>query len=111
MQKQQKFTKFDPVKYRHCDAFQNFVMSLGIPNFRFYIGQTSKQLKVRTLTGPEKLKVFEHIQIHTLLPSVHPDECDVDRIQHLWTELWLLNKEICKPASELTTEAIESYER
>ena len=111
IQKQLKFTRFDPLKYRHCDAFQQFVSSLGIPGFHFYIGESSKQLKVRSLTGPEKLKVFEHIEIHTLLPSVLPSECDVDKIQHLWTELWLLNMEICKPASELTTEVIERYER
>jgi len=76
-----------------------------------FIFTLEKELKVCTLTGPEKLKVFEHIQIHTLLPSVHLSECDVDKIQHLWTELLLLNKEICKAASELTTEAIEIYER
>lgn len=47
-----KIYEFDPLKYRHCDAFQKFVSSLGIPGFQFYIGETSKQLKVRTLTGP-----------------------------------------------------------
>jgi len=52
-----------------------------------------KELKVCTLTGPEKLKAFEHIQIHTLLPSIHPSECDVNKIQHLWSELLLLNKD------------------
>jgi len=46
-----------------------------------------KELKVCTLTGPEKLKA------HTLLPSIHPSECGVDKIQHLWAELLLLNKD------------------
>lgn len=49
---QKKFTSFDPVKYKHCDGYQKFVTSLGISNFEFYIGRTSRELKTRSLTGP-----------------------------------------------------------
>ena len=56
--KQQTFTSFDPEKYCHLTQYEKFVTSLGIPGFEFYIGQSSKQMKCQTLTGPEKLKVF-----------------------------------------------------
>jgi len=65
-----KIYKIDLLKYCHWDAVQNFVSPLGTPCFHFYIGKTCKQLTIHTLNGPEKLKVFEHSQIHTLLPSV-----------------------------------------
>ena len=58
--RQKKFTSFDPVKYKHCDGYQKFVTSLGISNFEFYIGRTSRELKTRSLTGPGKLKVFHN---------------------------------------------------
>ena len=53
-----KFNKFDSEKYKHLDAYQNFVSSLGVPGYKFWIGQNSKQLKIRSLTGPEQLKVL-----------------------------------------------------
>ena len=65
-------------------------------------------MKCRSLTGPEKLKVFENIQIRSLLPTVAEDT--TSRIQHLWDELIELNKLICLPASQLTTTTIKVYE-
>ena len=49
---------FDVSKYKYCKGLEDFISTLGIPNFRFYVGRTSRILKVRTLTGPEKLEVF-----------------------------------------------------
>ena len=89
-------------------GFERFVSELGIPGFQFYIGQSSKELKCRSLTGPEKLKVLRNINIQNLLPTVSSDECD--RIQHLWTELLSLNMIFSKPASELPAAAIDEYE-
>ena len=83
--------------------------SLGIPSFQFYVGETSKQLKCRSLTGPEKLKVFENIKIESLLPVISEDTST--RIQHLWSELLKLNKLICLPKSKLTSLTIHEYER
>ena len=53
------FSAFDRTKNRHLAEFEHFVTSLGIPDFCFYIGKTCKQLKCRTLIGPEKLKMFD----------------------------------------------------
>ncbi len=68
----------------------------------------SKQLKIRSLTGPEKLKVCAHICIADLLPALPTDE--TARI-HLWTELLHLNQFLSKPANELSSQSIEEYER
>ena len=71
--KAKKFSTFECSKYRHIYHYEKFASTLGIPSYNFYIGQTSKQLKVRTLTGPEKLKLFRHIDISSLLPSIDPN--------------------------------------
>ena len=88
---------FDVSKYKHCKGLEDFICTLGIPNFRFYAGWTSQILKVRTLTGPEKLKVLQHIDIQSLLPSMPSDE--IERIQWLWTELLKINRPLSKPES------------
>ena len=106
--KVKKFTKFDTLKYKHVYAYQQFVTGLGISGFEFYVGQTSKALKCRSLTGPEKLKVCQNIDIKALLPLVSSDECS--RIQHLWTELLSLNMMFSKPANELPATAIKEFE-
>ena len=86
-----KFTgSFDIVKYKHCKGLEDFISSLGISDFHFYVGQTSRLLKVRTLTGPEKLKVLSKIDIKTLLPLYPPSE--TARIQNLWKELLDINR-------------------
>ena len=82
---------------------------LQVPGFGFYIGQTSKELKRRSLIGSEKLKVFQNINIQSLLPSVNSAECD--RIQHLWSELLSLNTIFSKPAIELPAAAVREYEQ
>ena len=99
---------FNISKYRHCKGLEDFVCQLGIPDFRFYIGQNSRLLKIRTLTGPEKLKVLSNIDIQFLLPSLPKSEAR--RIQTLWTELLQINKLLSRPADKLSTADIASFE-
>lgn len=54
------FNKFDVSKYKHIDGYQTFISGLGIPGFQFHVGQSSKQLKCRSLTGPEKIKLHSN---------------------------------------------------
>jgi hypothetical protein len=105
-----RFTgQFDVSKFKHLESYEKFVSSLGIPSFQFYVGEASKALKCRSLTGPEKLKVFDSIDIKSLLPTISEDTSI--RIQHLWSELLELNKLICLPSSKLTTPTIQQYEQ
>ena len=86
-----KFTgTFNISKFKHCKGLEEFVGQLGIPDYRFYVGQTSRQLKIRALTGPEKLNVLSSIDIWSLLRSLPNSE--TDQIQTLWTELLQINK-------------------
>lgn len=74
IEKTKKFSSFDITKFRHLDRYQQFVASLGIPGYNFFIGKDSKQLKYRTLTGPENLKLFEKINLEQMLPSLPESE-------------------------------------
>lgn len=108
IERQRTFTSFDPVKNRHLARYQEFVTSLGIPGFEFYVGRSSKQLKCRTLTGPEKLKVFAAIDIQELLPMVSGKTVTV--IQHLWNELLRLNRIFSKRPEDLSPEDIDTFD-
>ena len=85
IEKVKKFTSTGLSRYQHIQKYQDFVSSLGILGFEFYIGRSSKELKCRSLTGPEKLKLLEKIDIQSLLPNFEASECQA--IQHLWKEL------------------------
>ena len=105
-----RFTgQFDVSKFKHLENYEKFVSSLGIPSFQFYVGEASKELKCRSLTGPVKLKVFDSIDIKSLLPTISEDTSI--RIQHLWSELLELNKLICLSSTKLTTPTIQQYEQ
>ena len=103
-----KFKKFDESKYKHLSGYQGFISSLKIPDFQFYVSKTSKALKCRSLTGPEKLKVMSNITIKNLLPHI-PDQI-TKSIQDLWDNLLELNSIFSKKPEELTTEDVESFE-
>ena len=107
IEKQSKLSSFDKRKYQHLVSYENFVSSLGIPGFSFYIGQTSKKLKCRTLTGPEKLKLFKAIKIHDVLGQ-QADQNTV-KIQHLWDEMLALNQLYSRRPEELTVELIDEF--
>ena len=81
IEKARKFANFDVTNHRHLQEYETFVRSLGIPGYSFYVGKDSKALKIRTLTGPEKVKLFEKISIREILPTLDALECD--RIQFL----------------------------
>ena len=82
---------------------------LGIPSFRFFIGQDSKMLKWRTLTGPEKLKLVSSIDIPSLLPRVPSSE--TSRIQTLWVSFMELNRRLSKKPEEIADADATEFER
>ena len=109
IEKVKNFSSSNLTRYKHIQSYQNFVSSLGIPGFEFYVGRSSKELKCRSLTGPEKLKVVRRINIQALLPNFDASQCQA--IQHLWNELLALNAVISKPASELSSASIAEFGR
>ena len=72
---------FPKDKYKHMASYEEFIKSIGI-SFNFRINKESKKLEYRDLTGPEKLKVFQNINIPMLLP-----QCSQNKdIQVIWTK-------------------------
>ena len=55
---------FDVTKCLRMKKYQDFINGLNI-NFTFNVNKDTKQIEVRDLTGPEKIKVFENIDILT----------------------------------------------
>ena len=102
------FSSFETSKYKHLQEFERYVAGFGIPNYRFYTGRLSKQLKWRTLIGPEKLKLFKHISIPQLLPSVTTET--TERMQELWKRLLQVNELLSKRPEDVTQEEIIKYE-
>ena len=51
-------------KYKHMACYEEFIKSMGI-TFNFRINKESKKLEYRDLTEPEKLKLFQNINIPT----------------------------------------------
>lgn len=88
--KRKAFSDFSIEKHQNLHRFETFVGSLGISDFQFYIGKTSKQLKCRSLTGPEKLKLISGIRVPVLLPTF--DSSKSIKIQSLWDKLQNLNR-------------------
>ena len=90
------------------DSYQNFVSSLSVPGYQFWIGRNSKELKIRSLTGPEWLILFRNIKIKELLPKFNDPE--VLDIQILWTELLELNTTFSKRPKEICKDDISKFE-
>ena len=106
--KVQTFNSFSIDKHPHLSAYERLITSCGVADFQFYVGQTSKQLKCRSLTGTEKLKVFHAIRVKELIPRF--EDSKVLKIQQLWNELLQLNKNFSRCASDLSAEAIKKFE-
>ena len=66
-------------KYKHMDSYRQFVNSLGI-SFEWRINKDTKKLEYRDLTGPEKLKLFQSINIIDLLPNYEHNK----NLQEVW---------------------------
>ena len=67
----------------YLKKYENTIKMLGVTGFSFWTGKESKQLKCRSLTGPEKLIVFRKINIVETFPEV-PHSADVHA---LWKKL------------------------
>ena len=64
---------FNVGKFHHMQKFWELLNSLGIP-FKFYVNNATQKLEYRSLNGPEKLLLFEKINVNELLgnlPSAH----------------------------------------
>ena len=106
--KVKKFSSsFSVDRHEHLKRYEEFISSLGIPSFRFYVGKSSQQLKCRTLTGPEKLKVIASIDVPVLLSKKPISE--TQKIQALWCSFHVLNKRLTKRPEEMTENDYQDF--
>ena len=101
---------FDREKHTHCVKLENFLCSIGITGFAFYVGQASKKLKWRTLTGPEKIKLCENVNIDHLLSDVPHLLSKPEDIQFLWDELYSLCSSLRSEHGQFTKEEAHEFE-
>ncbi|CAB4002224.1 Hypothetical predicted protein [Paramuricea clavata] len=84
IEKRTKFSGgFNKGKLRHMAQCKTYLQELSIP-FHWYVGKESKQLEFRELTGPVKVKLFQHINISSLLPNSDNHETT----PKIWDGFW-----------------------
>ena len=71
---------FDRAKYKHMVGFEKYLNQDLHISFNWFICKDSKKLKWRDLTGPEKVKLFQNMDISKLLPNFEKSTS----IQQLW---------------------------
>lgn len=104
IEKKVKFTGgFCREKFRSMSRYETFLQGLGIP-FSWYIGKETKQLEYRDLTGPEKEKLFQNINISFLLPNSK----NKDTIQKIWDDFWIIRQDLKK---NFKSEEVEVFKR
>ena len=55
-------------KFKYMVGYEMLLNNLGV-SFQWHIGKERKKLEHRDLAGPEKLKLFQHIQMPIILPT------------------------------------------
>ena len=81
---------FDNIKYKHMATYEKFLNETCKIDFKWFVSKDTKELKWRDLTGPEKLRLFSHIDIPFLLPQ----EDDKHIIQQIWVDFFTIYKKI-----------------
>ena len=90
IEKKNKFSDgFNRSKYRNMNCYETYLQDPGIP-FHWYVGKESKQLEYRDLTGPEKVKLFQNIQIS----SLSPNSGNQDKIQKILDHFWSITQDL-----------------
>ncbi len=88
--------KLDRSKLTNLTAYETFLNHTCKICFQWYVSEETKKLQWRDLTGPEKIRLFTHID----LPELFPLLPNVSNIHHLWMQFWRLHCELkieCDP--------------
>lgn len=81
-----KATNVDLSKHTGITAYEKFLNEACKVTFRWYTCKETRQLKWRDLTGPEKVRVFNNIDIPKYLPMLK----NAAALQDIWREFWRL---------------------
>ncbi len=78
---------------QNVDEYAAFLNNECKVRFRWYTDKESKKMTWRDLTGPEKMRLFERIEIPSLFPGL---STKADQLQALWKDFLGLVKELGK---------------
>ena len=107
LDKIEKATKVKGIdQLRYIKKYESTLASIGISGFTFWIGRESKKLKCRTLTGPEKLILFQKLNIVATFPEIP----DCEEVQALWRDLVHVNSLLSARQEDITTHHVEQFE-
>ena len=90
----------------YIKKYEATIKMLGVSGFAFWIGKESKHLKWRSLTGPEKLLVFNKINISETFPEI-PDSTQVHA---LWKKLLDVNNLLSIRPENISSDAISEFQ-
>ena len=88
-----KATTLDRNKHCNITAYEKFLNDKCKVHFSWYTSRESKELQWRDLNGPEKIRLFNNIDI----PQYFPALSNGSALQDIWIEFWRLFREIEKP--------------
>lgn len=87
------------------DKYVTFLNKTCKVSFHTYTDNQSKELKWRDLTDPEKIKLFENINLEELFP----DMPNVKRIQDIWSKFYGIYKSL-EAVSQPAHQQYKSYD-
>ena len=83
---EKSISKFDRGKSCNLSRYESFLNEKCQVHFQWYVSQDTKKLQWRDLSGPEKVRLFHHVDLPDLFPSLP----NVQNIQHIWVMFWSL---------------------
>ena len=81
-----KAAGLDLSRYTGITAYETFLNGPCKINFKWYTNKETKQLQWRDLTGPEKVRLFNNVDIPKYLPMLK----NAAALQDVWREFWRL---------------------
>ena len=106
LDKIEKATKVKSIDQLHyIKKYESTLKMLGVSGFAFWIGKESKHLKWCSLTGPEKLVVFQKINISETFPEIP----NATNVHALWKKLLEVNTLLSIRPEDLTDEKISEF--
>ena len=94
----------DNSKGKYLVSYKDFLNGPCKIRFNWYIDDDTKKLSYRDLTGPEKIRLLEKINIPVLVPPLDKKE----QLQTLWKDFYSLIKDIGKSECENVDELEKS---
>ena len=95
-------TVFDRTKHSNVTAYEDFLNNVCKIHFKWYTSHETKQMQWRDLTGPEKIRLFNKVDI----PKYFPALSNGSAIQDIWIEFWRLFNKLSMP--EIDTLELQS---